>query len=87
MTTTPERSPLVLSGEFERIPVADLRPGDVTALDEVVHQILSREPDRTLVQMTNGHLSVYGAGETTTLVKTRNLHAPHPPVYRLGIQR
>lgn len=64
-----EHNPLVRDGTHERVFVAELQPGDVTAFNEVVEQV-ERVHDGVLVHLNDGTTITYRNGGSTILVKT-----------------
>jgi len=71
MSTT-ERNPLILSGEYERVYVCELEPGNVIATGETVERV-ERAGVGTWVDYTDRRQSYYGRSDSTVLVSTRRV--------------
>jgi len=64
-----EKNPLVLSGEYERVFVCELEPGDITVWGKVVNKIERVTDNFTKVFYEDGSVEHYGRALSTTLIK------------------
>lgn len=60
-----------MSNQANRVYVVELEPGDITIFDEVVERVDRVTDSRTLIHMSNGHVSAYSKAYSTILIKNR----------------
>lgn len=66
-----EHNTLVASGEFARVYVCELEPGDVLATGETVAADAVRSGLSVWVEFVGGAVASYGRADTTVLVRQR----------------
>ena len=66
-----EKNPLVASGEYERVFVCELGPGDVTSFDEVIEKVERVTDTRTIITLVSGSSWAFGHAGSTLLVKCK----------------
>lgn len=69
MTSIMEQNPLVASGEYGRVFVSELEPGDHLATGEVVHHVDRVTDHVTVVRLADGSARPYACAFTTVLVR------------------